>query len=288
MKADRYGRAIEQAAGDRPDVPDVHQIAQSNPAAIPRKATITPEELTVLRDLAAKALKRTDDGLELFGCTGNAAGLLVPDEITPDAMTELADTLFGFEGRIQLYVGDMLAQSEKLAYGTYETVAIHYRREADTLYKWKSVCAAVSIFLRRKILAAYPDNPLTITHYEIVMALSEAEQETWLTVAARDGWTTRKLSAEINRARLPVQETATTDNTTLVLSGVQSDKDEADWDVPPVPNEESRRVDRNTRRQFNSLWKKKQTEGLNQNDVEDLKFIRNQIDVWISTARHRK
>lgn len=185
--------------------------------------SISPVELQQLQDQAARALKRTDDGIEILNCKGNAAGLLIPDDIVPDDMDYLAETLFNFEGHIHLYIGDMLAKQERMAYGSTEAIAEKYHRETKTVQKWKSVCSGVSIILRRMILARYPaKKPLTMKHYEIVMAMADADQERWLTLAADGEWSTSQLSLAIATDKLSPGDVVANDDVTTVQD-VESD-----------------------------------------------------------------
>lgn len=167
------------------------------------------DEIKALQLQAAKAMQRTDSGgVMLVGCEATAAGLLIPDTITSDDMTLLADTLFSIEDRINLYVGDMLVAADALEYGSIKSVAETYKRDPDTLYKWKSVCSAVTIFLRRKVYADYPDTrPLTMKHFEHIMALDEQQQEKWLRQCFENNWSAATLRKMISPA-LPRQTTA--------------------------------------------------------------------------------
>jgi hypothetical protein len=160
-------------------------------------ADMPPEEKQAL---IVSALKKTDTGIDILGCDANAAGLLIPDNIDPESLTLLSDMLFAFEDRMQIYIGDMLWQAGRLKYGSLKTIAKHYRRDESTLSKWKSICGAVTIFLRRKLLAEFPnaEKPLTISHYEKVMALPEDKQEHFLRLTLQKGWAVARLHRAIH------------------------------------------------------------------------------------------
>ena len=181
-RRDELTSSIQQAAQP---LPDQTQIYQTRPAKIPRKNI----EL---------ALQRTGGGIKLLDCEGNAAGLLIPDSASADNIRLLADALFEIWDRIQIYVGDLLVAIDNRQYGETKLIAELYKRDPETLYKWKRICDSVTIRLRRRIYAAVPnpEKPLTITHYEKVMALPEAKQEELLIRALREGWSTGRLRKE--------------------------------------------------------------------------------------------
>lgn len=260
----------------QPMVDQTQLYPEKKPDIPTRGERISPEELQQLREMARRAIRRLDDGIELLGCQGNAAGLLVPEEITPDDLKLLADTLFGFEEHIQLYIGDMLAASEKLAYGSYEQVAAAYSREATTLYKYKSVCSAVSIFLRRKILLAFPKaKTLTMTHYEYVMKFDESEQEKWLTAAAAENWSTRKLQAEIAKAQSEALVGGTTESSLAMPSGIPEVMDD---EVREIVYDLSNLEDKTMPKNFNSLWGVAINQEYKTMTTQKAALVRKQID----------
>lgn len=189
----RLQAAIEKARNPI----DPNQIyPETPPPPIRRRGgEADPEQLKALQEQIAgyqaqlkQAIVRTDTGIQIVGCTGNAAGLMVPDDISVENIQLLADVLFDFEERIQLYIGDMLNAVERLGYGDIKKIAEAYGRDKDTLYNWKSICKKVTTSLRNEVLAQFPDKkPLTLTHYQFVAPLPEDQQRYWLNRAMSEG-----------------------------------------------------------------------------------------------------
>lgn len=153
------------------------------------------------------AIQQTGDKtIQLLDFEANAAGILIPSDAPDDQLKQLQSILFAMWDRMSLYIGDLLVSLDNREYGETRALAEKFRRNPDTLYKWKSVCNAVTIFLRRKVYAAVPDakKPLTMTHYEIVMTLSEEKQERLLTEALKQGWTSGRLRKEAGMVRYPL------------------------------------------------------------------------------------
>jgi hypothetical protein len=202
---------------DTPGTVNAEDIYPSVPVPFKRRAEANPEQFKALQAQVEayqaqlkQALVRTDNGIQIAGCIGNAAGLLVPDDISAEDMHLLADVLFDFEGRIQLFIGDMLNAVEKLQYGTIQKIAEAYGRDETTLYNWKSICKAVTTSLRSEVLAAYPNKPaLTIGHFALVRAMPEDEQRHWLMQAAEQQWSVAKLRDAIKGKALLPAENAT-------------------------------------------------------------------------------
>lgn len=153
-----------------------------------------------------QAITLTDEGMMLFDFEANAAGILIPPDAPDEQIQQLQSALFAVWDRMSLYIGDLLVSLDNREYGETKSIAIQFRRNPDTLYKWKSVCKAVTIFLRRKVYAAVqdPKKPLTMKHYEIVMGLSEEKQEQLLTDALWHSWSTAKLLKEAGLVRYPL------------------------------------------------------------------------------------
>lgn len=153
-----------------------------------------------------QAITLTDEGMMLLDFEANAAGILIPPDAPDEQIQRLQSALFAVWDRMSLYIGDLLVSLDNREYGETKVIASQFRRNPDTLYKWKSVCKAVTIFLRRKVYTAVPapKKPLTMKHYEIVMALSEEKQEQLLIEALRHGWSSARLLKEAGLVRYPI------------------------------------------------------------------------------------
>ena len=172
---------------------------------------MTPEEFTSLgytqelldklpaTQFEANQITRTGKGdVTIAGFHANAAGLSVPDDVTLEDIDEAALLLFAMEGRLQLWIGDLLNAAEQLEYGAIKNIAEKFNRDPQTLYNWKALSSSVTISLRRELLQKYPDaKPLSKSHYEMVQALSEYEQEEWLSQALENNWSVKELGTRI-------------------------------------------------------------------------------------------
>lgn len=136
--------------------------------------------------------------LEIEGCVATGAGLDVPSDITHEQIDNLANILFYLSGRVQLFIGDMLAVAEHLGYGFIEQKATEMGLSGQTLRNWKSTCNKVSISLRRDVLSEYPDaHPLSISHYELVQKMDDSQQREYLRMALANQWSVSELREQI-------------------------------------------------------------------------------------------
>lgn len=136
-----------------------------------------------------------DDGtVNLGACQANAAGLDVPTDVTPTEINQTATLLFAIEGRVQLWIGDLLNAAENLEYGAIKAIAEKFGRDPDTLYNWRSLALAVTISLRSEVLSLFPDSkPLSKSHYEIIRKLPEKSQREWCILAMENEWSVAEM-----------------------------------------------------------------------------------------------
>lgn len=129
----------------------------------------------------------------------------VPSNITKEQFDQLAEVLFSLDGRLQIYIGDMLNAMDSLPYGDIKELASKYHREPETFYKLKSVLGSVKTFLRRKVYESVPNykKTLTATHFELVMTLDEGRQFELLKAALEHGMTVSQLRYYIKHGELP-------------------------------------------------------------------------------------
>lgn len=238
--------------------------------------------------LQQQAITRTVNALSILNFESSAAGMVIPAGTSDGQLEQLEDTLFALEDGMQLYIGDYLVAVDNREYGETKAIADRRHRDPATLYKWKSICNAVTVFLRRKVLAAYPAaKPLTLTHYEIVMALSEDDQERWLNAAAAGGWKTRQLSAEIAKAQLPASADG---NTTMVSPDVEPEDPDPPAPLPVYVHSLPAAVkDKSHRERMNHIWKKvEHDEPMTDEDMGDVWLIKKWCDMVIEGKRKKK
>lgn len=147
----------------------------------------------------ALVVRQNGGNLSLLDFDANAAGVLIPEDTPDEKIYQLRDTLFTLWDGLQIYIGDLLVALNNREYGETKAIAEQYHRNPETLYKWKRICASVSIHLRRGVLAANPDaiKLLSISHYEMVENLPPDKQEQFLMAALADGWSVAKLRNEV-------------------------------------------------------------------------------------------
>lgn len=137
--------------------------------------------------------------LEIEGCIATGAGLQVPDDLSQESMENLANILFHLQGRLQLFIGDMLVASERLGYGGIKAIAEQMDREGKTLSNWKSVCKAVTTSLRGEVHAQYPNaKPLSMTHYKLIQGMDTNAQTHWMSQALQHGYSVSQLRDAIH------------------------------------------------------------------------------------------
>jgi hypothetical protein len=148
--------------------------------------------------------------IQMYGCTLTAAGLDIPDTISEADMENLAQALFAFEGHIQLFIGDMLAAEERLRYGAITALAVQLGKDSKTLSNWKSICKSVTTSRRQEVLSANPGKkPLTMKHYQFVVAMTDDQQLYWLNLAMANEWSVKELRDAIKGKALLAAENAT-------------------------------------------------------------------------------
>lgn len=129
----------------------------------------------------------------------------VPKDIAETQFHQLADVLFSLDGRLQIYIGDMLNAMDSLPYGDIKELAQEYNREPDTFYRYKSVMKSVTTLMRIKVYAQVPDykRTLTLSHYALVAPMNEPDQERFLVAALRQGMSVSAFTAYIEKETAP-------------------------------------------------------------------------------------
>ncbi len=124
-----------------------------------------------------------------------ARGLVSEDGATEAEWELLGKALFNMHGRIQLLIGDWLAQGEHIWGKTYTQMATTTGLEEKTLRNYKHVANSVEMSLRR-------DN-LTYSHYSLVAGVKDTRRKArLLELASDEGWSVARLR-EILAERKP-------------------------------------------------------------------------------------
>lgn len=129
----------------------------------------------------------------------------VPESINESQFNKLADVLMALEGRLQIYIGDMLNAVDGMEYGDIKALAHKFNYDPDAFYYYKSVMKAVTIFVRTKVYSnvKHYNRTLTLSHYALVMTLKEGEQVRLLTEALRQGMTVSQFRYYKTHGELP-------------------------------------------------------------------------------------
>jgi hypothetical protein len=171
------------------------QLLQENEAL--RKQVADLEEKIERGEISLASIRRQD--LTIGGFRLTQVGLVIPENTNEDDLALLGHFLFRMEGMLQWLIGDWLLYSEAYEWGETGRIAEKLGKEAQTLYKWKSVAKSVQFFLRRK--------NLSFTHHELVQGLSQDEQAHWLALAEVNGWSVaamRKAMGTIRPESVPM------------------------------------------------------------------------------------
>lgn len=148
-------------------------------------------------------------------------------EMQFDEWAETMRDLFTFENRLEMArVKYQLIVGRAFAYGQerwkrgaeHEVTRIGFA--LGTLYNWSSVARRISPSIER--------DELTFEDYRALAKLeNDAERENWIARKQAEGWSGKRLDAEINKARQQIA--ATTDRTIAASSAVREQSEhEAD------------------------------------------------------------
>lgn len=180
---DRFQKARE-ARGKT--VPDVSQIIQR-----PQQSVTAPVARLVNGVIPAEGFDITP------------TGLVMKPNATVDNWVDVGQMLFSIEGRIEMTIGDFLNLGESHFNYPIEAVADELGRDVSSLRKYAWIAG--------KVKTRY--DGLFYSHYELVAAMPEKDQEKWLLAAISNKWTVKELKEEIGksktkkvRAKKPVTE----------------------------------------------------------------------------------
>jgi hypothetical protein len=104
--------------------------------------------------------------------------------------------LFELEGKLSLFIGDLLVGMD-IKYGvSYEAIAERFGYEVKTLYNYHHICKHVDFSLRKE--------NLSMSHYNLVTGKPAEMQGLYLTTASEQNWSVAKLRAFIKENETPV------------------------------------------------------------------------------------
>lgn len=164
----------------------------------------SPSDAPSLHDLTNSMVTSSDANLVTSDVYRDDGGNLIaysfkltPVGIDPNTLEQdkeswmqLAEWLFQMEGRLSLFIGDMLVGMERLHGITYEMIAEHFGVSTKTLYNWKYVCENVDISLRRE--------NLKYSHYMLVAGKDAKDQERYLRKASEEDMSKSELKKLID------------------------------------------------------------------------------------------
>lgn len=104
--------------------------------------------------------------------------------------------LFELEGKLSLFIGDLLVGMD-IKYGvSYEAIAERFGYEVKTLYNYHHICKHVDFSLRKE--------NLSMSHYNLVTGKSAEMQDLYLSTASEQNWSVAKLRAFIKEHETPI------------------------------------------------------------------------------------
>ncbi|MBM7774423.1 hypothetical protein JOD54_004627 [Actinokineospora baliensis] len=171
----------------------------------------------------ARATPALVPGLEAVeGLRVRSNGLLLPQGMPFDVWQRVGDCVLLAVGSLSWWVGDWLVFGEHTYGDRYQAAIAQTSLEYQTLrnYAW----------VARKFPMARRRDALSIGHHSEVAALTEPEQDAWLTRAERLGWSRnelrRRLKAAVSAAvRGPAQGRAAPERSvSLAVSAQQHDR----------------------------------------------------------------
>lgn len=172
MSDHRYQRAIEQAAGEQPPVPNATEVYQSNPPNIPPR--------------------KKDRGWRF-----TADGLTLERDLTEAEWSAIPVEMRAMKSALQLNVGDATLYGLECGYiQTYEDMEERTGYRASSIEVYASVCRNIPRLTRV--------NPLTFKHYQQIAPLPEDERPHWISYAASNGLSYRVLKNLIHQVNQPV------------------------------------------------------------------------------------
>lgn len=150
------------------------------------------EVVEVVREIVVSdpnAIQRHEDGTmtyKRFAMT--STGMLIPEDVQPEELADVAEVIHGFATPIQWIIGDLILATQK-TYGDdkYLTIAEQWGYEVKTVQEYASVCRGISIRMEN----------LSFGHHQKVRALDSDLQVQWLTWARDNGISSTELGKRI-------------------------------------------------------------------------------------------
>lgn len=259
MSQERWTKGIERAAGDKP-VPELSQVVQSNPPAIPRKGE--------------RAYEYTENGL------------LIRRELSEKDWRVIPSEMKAVSGKSRpLNVGDAALYGLEQGYiSTFEEASEMFGVMASSIEIYVSICRNVPQLIRV--------NPLTFKHYRYIAPLPDEEKVQWIEYAASNKLSSgdlQKLIALVNPPQLP--ETTNVEHLDMppgvTIERIDLTSPALSDDMPPTVDP-SPVTDKTHRQRMNRVWKKVESDTLTDDDLQDVFFIRDWCDRILKQRRQRK
>lgn len=136
------------------------------------------------------AIQQIGSELKIGRFTLTPAGLVIPEDATPDECDSIQSVLLGLEGSLNWLIGDLLAFRERRGYGEIKSIAealgLNYGRVRNLAW----VAGAMPLSLRN-------DNLNWSIHALIVRLTAPDDYAYWLAEAQAHNWSVRELEAAI-------------------------------------------------------------------------------------------
>lgn len=134
------------------------------------------------------------------------SGLVLPSELSFEVWRQIGSQVFAVANSCAWWVGDWLSYGENYFGDRYEQAITGTSLDYQTLRNYAWVAKKFRLSRRR--------DSLSFGHHAEVAALTEAEQDEWLTRAERFNWSRNELRRRIRATRFanrpkPLQESAT-------------------------------------------------------------------------------
>lgn len=186
---------IDSAMNQR-NIPNAAEVFNSQPVI---KDDIVPRRSPILAKLPDDAIIRHDDKTLSIGRFILADyGLEVPEDAELFEFENAFTIMFKVSEQIGLWIGDALAEFERLKHGSVDAIAAYFGIANGTVSNWKSRSVSVKLSRRRENLlkaqAIDPGvNPLSPSHYSAIASLNADDQDELMMMALLDGWSVRQM-----------------------------------------------------------------------------------------------
>ena len=131
---------------------------------------VVEKEVVIYQD-NPNAIQRHEDGTMTYKrFTMTAVGLVVPEDVQPDELKDVAVVIRDLQTSIQWIVGDLINSMEFVWGQSYQNVAIELGYEVKTVKEWAYICRNLSIRMDK----------LSFGHHQQVASMPSDLQAQWL------------------------------------------------------------------------------------------------------------